>query len=293
MNVKFLIPLVTAVALMGCVPTEETTPVVQDVETQRQAVSVTPTYSIVGMSDLPNALHLSQIGFGVSEIRLEPIDGSQSSVAYSAVRSEFVAFDVAGGELHKSGTTIELPHEGRYLVSLRFEPVERSRSGEASSFMMSGFVDQESVRINPLADDGNNDRPTPLPFTPDEGGGEPDPDEPSDPVEDDSSEDAELLAIAEEGWTPFHYQSERAVFFPLGEVEFVHGEQQLDFSFDVRDWAANVVEPIAQAVEIDQSITDPNADQGIDISRYLDSNGHGAESFVEKARVKAMPTLMP
>lgn len=293
MNVKALIPLVAAIALIGCVPTEETTPVVQDVETQQQAVSVTPTYSIVGMGDLPQALHLSQIGFGVSEIRLEPIDGSQSSVAYSAVRSEFVTFDVANGEQHKAGTAIELPDAGRYLVSLRFEPVERSRTSDASSFVMSGFVDQESARINPLADDGNNDRPTPLPFSPDEGGGEPEPDEPGDPVEDSAEDDAELLGLSGESWTPFHYQSERAVFFPLGEVEFVHGEQQLDFSFDVRDWAANVVEPIAQAVEIDQAITDPTANQGVDISRYLDSNGHGAESFVEKARVKAMPTLMP
>ena len=88
--------LIVAAALsllaISCADTEAEAPVTQEVETRAQTVTVVPTFSIAGISSLPADLHLSELGFVISEIRLEPLAGNAGSVAFSAVKPEIVKY---------------------------------------------------------------------------------------------------------------------------------------------------------------------------------------------------------
>lgn len=277
MSRRFSVALAAALALsaVACGEPEVEAPVIEEAVTQKQSVSVVPTFSLTGHHTLPADLYLSELGFTVSEIRLEPLAADASSVAYSAVQPEIVRFDVSRGETIKHGQPIVLPEPGRYLVSLRLEPLKAPGRDELiSSFTLLGFVAQSSMRVDPRYEDDRGDRPTPHPF--DEGG---DSDPPGHGELVDSPE-------APDAWTPFRYHSERAVFFTLNTVDFQAGEQALEFSFDMRNWVVDIVEPISRAVETDESLSGSHQ-EGVDISRYLDSNGQGAEAFIAGGSAQA------
>lgn len=273
------ISIALALTTLACADIEPEVSVQEEVKTHVQTVSVVPAFSITGISSLPSSLYLTELGFVVSEIRLEPLVASPGSVAFSAVKPEIIRFDVSSNEMFKKGAAIDLPRPGRYLVSVRLEPIDEETSDESiSSFSMSGFVARDSMLGSEYVTDGEDgERPTPHPFDPDD--------------DDIRAQDADGLSDnpqAPDAWAPFYYHSERAVFFTLNDVEFEAGEQQLEFTFDLHNWALDIVEPISRAVSYDETITDEHAG-GVDISRHLDSSGQGAESFVTFGRVETMP----
>jgi hypothetical protein len=227
---------------------------------RQQAVSVVPEFSISGAEAIPESLYVTELGLAVTEIRLEPMAGG-SSLAYSTREPILVEFDVAGGELVRTEKAVELPEPGKYLVSIRLEPIDREGPG-SSSFMMDGFVAGDAA----LADTGTNSdgRLQPMPF---DGGTMTDgmTDRPEYPKQ----------------WTSFEYRSKRAVFYTFNDVEFEAGEQFLSFSFDVRDWAFEVVEPISNAVA-----TNETDHESVDVTKQVDSTGTGVEALIETGVVR-------
>lgn len=252
----------------------------EDSTTSRgQAVTVVPEFSVSGTSTLPEELYLSELGLSISEIRLEPISSDVASVAYSSRHAIDLHFDVARGETLKEGTPLQLPQAGRYMVSVRLDPtVSTEDAGEgvaetvSPSLSLSGFVAGESiVRVDPRYDEKRSDgSPVPMPF---------------DETENDDAELQDRPALPLE-WTPFRYDSQRSVYFTLGEVEFDTGEQTLSFDFDVEDWALELVEPLVDAVTYRD---DPASaeEEGVDVTLPLESTGHGPEAFFQSASVHA------
>jgi hypothetical protein len=267
-----MISMAAALSMSACGDAEVEAPVEEPTAPQVESVSVVPTFTLSGIEELPGELYLADLGFIVSEIRMEPVLEQSSSVAYSAVSPQAYSFDVAAGERVQFGEAIELPRAGRYLVSVRFEPMVTPQDELISSFAISGFV-AEGTASEVLADDDES-RPNPYPFaggSDDEGAnGEP-PDEGEKFVESESE--------APEAWTPFFYHSERAVFFPLNDVEIQNGQQALEINFDVQRWAVEIVDPISNAVKSKYHSTGA---ESVDISSHLDSSGQGTEAFVER-----------
>ena len=143
LNSMVCVALVSAGLIAGCGEVVLDEEVVEEGATPQEAVSVVPHFTVLGAGDLPDELHIEELGFMISEIRLEPMTGRAGEVAYSAVRPFEVRFDMASGELTNSGDAIELPRKGRYLVSLRLEPVERRTDlgvERLPSFSVSGYV---------------------------------------------------------------------------------------------------------------------------------------------------------
>ncbi len=266
-----IISLTFGLLAAGCAEAITESPDTAPTQTAQQAVTVVPTFSIDGISELPEQLHITKIGLAVSEIRLEPLNSTSNSVVYSAVDAEVYTFDVANGEIVHEGTPIELPEPGRYLVSIRLEPVEADNDELVSSFAVNGFVAQSSLRVDPRADGVDHNQPLPDPF---DQGGEAQPEQGDDLVDAPETPDS---------WTPFHYHSERAVFFPLNDVEFEPGQQSLEFAFDLQNWGVDLVGPISRAVERDESAQGSRRN-GVDVSRHLDSSGQGTEAFVQRGR---------
>lgn len=279
---SLLLILLSTIALGACAELDEPATQVETAPQVQRGVSVVPTFSIDGVDALPDDLIIDSLGFTVSEIRLEPLTGPAGAVAYTAVTPQRIAFNVAEGDGEQRGESIELPRSGRYLVSIRMEPMREGEAQKPSSFALRGFIAQNSSRVDPRYADDSGDRPGPHPFDGGTSGG--DAGNPGDPVEESHPDALEDSPEELQTWTPFHYKSERASFFPLGEVEFEPGEQRLHFSFDLHKWAAGLVEPISRAVEVDTSLQDPSY-SGVDISRYLDSHGHGPEDFLSRGRV--------
>lgn len=249
-----------------------------------QRVTLVPEFTISGIDAIPESLYLTELSFVVSEIRLEPLSGPNRGVAYSVVTPQLVTFDVSRGQSVRLGQPIELPEPGRYLVSLRLEPVSlpEDATGNARtperpfSFVMTGFFAQQQSadveKTEQVAEGGEGERPIPHPF---DGKDE-------EPV----NEEVGTYAEAPESWTLFHYHSERAAFIPMNDVELSGGEQHLAFNFDMRTWSDNIIEPISKAVST--TATGPLLDErGIDVSRQLDSLGRGVESLMEQGRVRA------
>jgi hypothetical protein len=247
---------------------------------REQSVTVVPEFSVTGTAALPDKLFLSELGLTISEIRLEPISSDLGSIAYSTRNATRLQFDVASGETVKLGEPVELPTSGRYLVSVRLEPISEVEHSEAGSvetvtpsFSLSGFVAGEGVlRVDPRYDSTRSDgSPVPMPFDENE-------------TDEDSMQDMPALPTE---WTPFHYNSRRSVFFTLNEVEFEAGKQYLSFEFDVHDWALELVEPLLTAVKHTNEVGEPR-EEGIDVTNPLESTGHGAESLFENAEVRAI-----
>jgi len=228
--------------------------------TRTQAVSVVPRFVFVGADQVPDDLYFTELGLVVSEIRLTPIVTTKYGLAYASAQPTVLRFNVAAGEYSRDGDTLELPERGRYVVSIRLEPVsDLTGSDESSSLSVSGFVAQATDITNPgKVADGS---PLPLPF---------DARRTSDEVTDSSA--TPML------WTPFQYSSQRAVFYTLNDVELERGEQVLQFTFDLHDWAAEVAEPISKALR-----NNPNtqASDGVDVTRQVESTGIGLESLIQ------------
>ncbi len=259
--------LATSAFATGCVDQEEITGPMTVETTRQQAVEVVPQFRISGVDAVPNNLYLSELGLVVSEIRLTPVLLTDSNLAYSTVDPMALKFDVSENETVLQGPPLELPDSGRYVVSIRLEPVE-TLEGEAaeSSFSMDGFV-AETPEPYDLSETSDG-KPLPLPF--DE---KPDSDELTDAA------DSPLL------WTPFQYNSRRSVFFTFNDVSFESGEQILEFTFDVRDWADGVADPISKAVR--NSATSES--DGIDVTRQIESTGVGVDALISGGVVRAAP----
>jgi hypothetical protein len=243
----------------------------------------------MGAYELPDELHIESLGFMVSEIRLEPMAGRSTDIAFSAVRPFEVRFDVASGEITRSGDAIELPREGRYLVSLRLEPVEYLADNgveRTPSFMVSGFVaDDEDKEFVSSRRGDQFIGPIPVPVV-DEDGGE-DEGDGAKPGGDGEDYVASRGIGLTEKWTPFTYRSDQSVFLPLNEVEIGPGENVLMFDFDMGQWAFNIVGPLSTAVGKANGPS-PNANGGVDVSSQMESGGYGAESFMDGGRASTM-----
>lgn len=277
-SINFALALALVIGLYGC--GEAGSPDAAHTEELEQAVTVTPEFSISGTSSLPEELYLNKLGLTISEIRLEPLDPELGSMAYSSRSATRLEFDIHRGEMVKPGEPLELPSDGRYLVSVRLEPsaeVEEKAQGASeevsSSFSIAGFVAGTGiVRVDPRFDEKRSDgSPVPMPF-----------EEIHRTEDDDDMQDNPAIPTE---WTPFHYDSQRSAFITLNEVDFTAGEQHLTFDFDVRDWALELVDPLLTAVEHDDSLGSEH-DEGIDVTRPLESTGHGAEALFRNARVQ-------
>lgn len=232
--------------------------------TKQQSVVVAPQFEIVGEKELPDTLHVTQLGLVVSEILLQPID-RPDSVSYSFAKPFAPKFDLSRGETIKSFDGVEVP-AGRYLVSLRLEPIAvEDGDVDPSSFEMYGFVAEgPKIYNDEVSSDGT---PVPLPFK--EG-------------EDDAAE-GELTDLPEspDQWTPFLYKSKKTEFFTFSNVEFTAGQQYLTFRFDVRSWALEVVQPISKAVR--NGAID---DEGVDATNVIEGSGAGARALIESGEVE-------
>lgn len=257
--------LATSGFATGCVDQEDVGNPTTIQTTRQQAVKVVPQFKITGIDEVPSNLYLSELGLVVSEIRLTPVLLTDSNLAYSTVDPIALKFDISNGETLLESAPMELPDEGRYVVSIRLEPVE-TLEGEASesSFSADGFV-AETPEPHDFSKTSDG-KPLPLPF--DE---KPDQDEISDAA------DSPLL------WTPFQYNSRRSVFFTFNDVSFESGEQFLEFTFNVRDWADGVADPISKAVRDSPS---SEAD-GIDVTRQIESTGAGVDALISGGVVRA------
>lgn len=271
---------ILAASLVSCGDVDLDTPDGADTEQRQDAVTVVPEFSISGTAELPEDLHLSALGLTISEIRLEPV--GSDTVAYSTRSATQLRFDVENGETVKIGESVELPTDGRYLVSVRLEPIAETVKSEAGSseqvspsFSVAGYVAGDGIlRVDPRYDDKRSDgSPVPMPF-----------DEDGDDDEAESSDELRDSPALPTEWTPFHYDSRRSVFFTLNEVEFHPGSQVLSFDFDVHDWALELVDPLLSAIQHNDDLNS-GPDSGIDVTSPLESTGHGAEALFENASV--------
>jgi hypothetical protein len=274
-----------ALSLGACVEVQEPE-LVPDTEAPRQeSIVVQPEFSIEGVERLDAALLLEELGLSISEIRLEPLD-SEEDIAYSFVRPQHLSFDIANGVRSLPGEPIDLPRAGRYLVSIRLEPVstrdDEGNTQPSSSFSMSGQV---ATSTEEKAATGTmSEGPIPRPFRSN-----------TRPKGDDGTEDTSSAKhcmfkhCTRQTWSTFSYHSERSVFYTIDEVNIVDGSQHLSFSFDIEAWGAEVAEPISRAVSTPEDAPILDERLGLDITRQLDSMGHGVDALIERASLRARP----
>lgn len=268
-----------AASMWGCGDTGDASTDEVEASTRAQAVTVVPQFSVSGSEEMPEELYLTELGLAISEIRLTPVDGRDTSVAYSSAHPTTLTFDVAHGEKVEVIEPMQLPHPGRYLVSVRLEPTGTTGAPEdgVPSFSVSGFVAGDGVVLIDPRDTGaqSDGSPVPMPFDED----------------DDDAQMADRPALPKE-WTPFHYGSRRSVFFQLNDVEIQEGQQYLSFNFDVHDWALELVDPLLSAMRnVDQPMSED--DDAVDVTTPLESTGHGPEALFENASVHISPGGAP
>ncbi len=249
-------------SIAGCVDNEAVGTFGSSTSVRQQAVTVVPEFIITGADAIPESLFVTQLGLTVSEIRLEPM-WSKDSLAYSTREAVAINFDIAAGQTTQAQEALELPAAGRYLVSIRLEPTAAEDGQEPASFSLDGFV--AGQRTQPIVDDTSDGRPQPMPF---------------DKTED-NAELTDRHAYPTQ-WTPFEYNSKRAVFYTFNDVELEAGTQSLTFSFDVRDWAADVMVPISNAVR-----SSGGWDDSVDVTNQIDSTGNGVEALIRTGVVRS------
>ncbi len=246
-----------ALAAVGCVSPDDDSVESDSLRTRGQAVSVVPEFHIANVDQIPSDLVVTDIGLVVSEIRLVPVQ-SENGLAYSTANPIGVKFKVNEDELARRGDEIVLPDKGRYIVSIRLEPVATLEGEtETSSFSMDGYA----AEIPDFANTSKHSDGTPLPLPFDE---KPD-------VEDDEE------AAKEAMWTPFQYNSKQTIFYTFNDVELVPGKQVLTFTFDVQQWADSVADPISKAIRNSATAEE----EGIDVTREVESVGQGARALIE------------
>ncbi len=256
---KILAASIAALSMAGCVDVDPGLGTTTPLETKQQAVTVVPEFAVSGIDAVPDSLYLTELGLTVSEIRLEPV--STNTLAYSTREAMRIRFDLAGNETVREAGPIEVPHPGRYLVSIRLEP-SVDDDGIESSLSARGFVvEQAGAKLGEVSDG----EPQPMPF-------------------DEGQKDGRLTDAGEypSEWSPFQYHSRRAVFYTFSDVEFEEGEQILTFAFDLRDWAVDIVEPISNAVSANDT------DDDVDVTKQVDSSGTGAEALIETGVVRTV-----
>lgn len=245
-----------------------------ETETRQQAVKVVPEFSVAGTDKLPDKLFISNVGLTVSEIRLEPLTYGHNGIVYASRTPADLSFEVGNDETSKIGDTMELPAAGRYLVSVRVEAVDTKNGGAANdgSLRIAGYAAGKGIDRNDPRRDGSVSDGSPVPLPPDD----------EKPTEDG---DEQLDDVDERpvSWTPFHYESHRSVHYPIGSVKLESGTQKLNFTFNVRDWALKLVEPVLQAVG---DVDSPSRDSAVDVTREVDNRGEGPESFMKNASVQ-------
>ncbi|RDV39290.1 hypothetical protein DV096_01570 [Bradymonadaceae bacterium TMQ3] len=244
------------------------------VDERSQAAMVTPEFRLSGIGELPDELILEEVGLTITEIRLQPVNGAE--VAYSTTRPIGLNFDLSQGETAIRGHAVEFPQTGRYLVSVRLEPLSSAEREELmaeegaeipmGSLELSGLVKYGEDSMGKVGGEDEDGNPLPLPF-----------------------ERTRVWTI-DESWTPFHYESQRAVFYALSNVELSPGEQTLVFNFDLNQWAISALDPIVSAVESIGSQGRPG--EVIDISPSLDEDALGTEAMVQAASVSTMPAAL-
>lgn len=258
-------------------------------QSEGQAISLVPEFSLNGGEAMPETVYFSELGLSIAEIRLEPLSASspnieQSSIVYSTRNAIRLDFDVAEGEKVIFGQPLELPHAGRYLISVRLEPVARVEPAQGTvnevispSFRVEGFVSTaELTRTERGRLDENSDgSPTPMPF-----------DEDKDSKGDGQSKSG--LEIGEDDWTPFHYDSRQSVFISLNEIEIGRDSEFLSFEFDMNEWAESLAIPLRDAVRENDSATPSTNRHGVDVTSRLEDSGHGAETLLNSARVSSL-----
>ncbi|TXD39907.1 hypothetical protein FRC96_06450 [Lujinxingia vulgaris] len=270
--------LLAALMLSGAIACGDAAPDPSDttsvVDERSQAAVVTPEFRLSGIGELPDALILEEVGLTITEIRLQPVNGSE--VAYSTTRPFGLNFDLSEGETAIRGHAVEFPQTGRYLVSVRLEPLSPDERDELvteqgaelpmGSLELNGLVQYGEDTMGKVGGEDEDGNPLPLPF-----------------------ERTRVWTI-DESWTPFHYESQRAVFFALSNVELAPGEQTLVFNFDLNQWAISALDPIVSAVESIGSQGRPG--EVIDISPSLDEAALGTEAMVRAASVSTMPSAL-
>lgn len=272
-NILIVFAALFAVSMAGCGEVDFGQPNHPDIAMAEQSVTVVPEFQVNGASELPEELYLSELGLVISEIRLEPVTSENDAVAYSTREPTVLKFDFARGETVRQGEPVKLPRTGRYLVGVRLEPAQIDAS-EDPSLSMAGFVASDGIaRVDPRFDGEKADgSPIPLPYDEDE----------TDDDDDDDLKDAPALPTQ---WTPFHFESRRSVYFPLGDVRFEPGRQTLSFQFNVNDWALDLVDPILSAVR-NNSSAEIDEQGAVDASPPIESTGKGAEMLFENASVR-------
>ena len=237
-------------------------------ETRTQAVTAVPQFMITGTDAMPDSLFVSELALTVTEIRLEPM-WSMDSLAYTTRDALKVDFDIAEGQTLQTAGELALPEPGRYLVSIRLEPADESTADNSASFSMDGFVagqEDDDKQAVPETMDG---RPQPMPFD-------------ASATDTTSAEELTDSQAYPDEWTPFQYHSRRAVFFTFNDVELSEGTQALTFTFDVRDWAIDVLEPISNAVRSSSGV-----DESVDATNQIEGSGNGVEALIRTGVVRS------
>lgn len=240
-----------------------------------QPVSLTPEFSVVGADANDDVIRFGEMNLSISEIRLEPLEqDDERSPAFSTRRPVQLHFDMIEEETPRVVDQIDVPNPGRYLVSVRLEPltrVERNLYGIVTetnypSLSVQGFIAAESVEVQKdLKDEQADGSPVPMPF---------------------DEMQADCAGGPCDGWMPFKFDSRRASFLTLNEIEVQRNSDLLAFEFDVSRWAEDLVEPIRAVVEEKHASAEPN--QEVDVTNDVEGAGFGAESMLRGARVSSL-----
>jgi|GEM_PF-2891341 len=252
---------------------------------QTQTISLVPEFSLNGSEDMPDTVYFSELGLSIAEIRLEPLtssadDAELSSIIYSTRNAIQLDFDVARGEQVIFGEPLELPHTGRYLISVRLEPISRVQSSygtvnevSSPSFRVEGFVatDPATRTERGRLDESADGSPTPMPFE-----------------EDEECEIQQGLDGRAGEWTPFHYDSRQSVFISLNEVEIGEDSEFLSFEFNMNEWAKSLAIPLQDAVQGSEEAASNSSAHGVDVTSRLEDDGYGASTLLTNARVSSL-----
>ena len=267
--------------------------------TDSEPVEVQPTFHLTGFDQLPSGFAVTDLGFAVSEIRLDPVEEDGRRIAYTNAEPITVDVAVNEGERYVDASSFELPEAGTFDVTLRLEPISRDMEASGASasgsdaretppgsypyaFQLDGYINRDAAEAwvstgGGSAEDGD---PIPHPMQPEE--------------QDEQMSEDELLAASD--WTPFTYASDVPLLLTLDQVHLEPGQQSLEVEVDMGDWGMELIEPISEAVtEVDESdeSDEPSVDPGegsvdrVDVTKTVDELGLGPSSLSQDIRVNA------
>jgi len=267
--------------------------------TDSEPVEVQPTFHLTGFDKLPSGFTVTDLGFTVSEIRLDPVEEDGRRIAYTNAEPITVDVDVKQGERYVDASSFELPESGTFDVTLRLEPISgefgasamdtgSSDSGESPpssypySFQLDGFINSQAAESWSSSADGSAEDGDPIPH----------PMQPETQYEEMSEDD--LMAASD--WTPFTYASDVPLLLTLDQVNLEEGQQSLEVEVDIGDWGMDLIEPISDAVveaEDSEQEEEPSVKPGeddvqtIDVTNTIDEKGLGPSSLSQDIQVEA------